>query len=192
MADPTRSLGRRGAAVHEAVLAATIREIESVGLEGFTVAGVAARAGVHETSVYRRFQTRENLVLEAMLADNAARVPVPDTGSLRGDLIAALVGVCETAANPLGLAIMRTGALAHGAYIEERRRFWVTRFQAFAPIVERAIARGEVAADVDIPLLLELAVAPIHSRALVTGFAIEPDLPERVVDALLAGVPRPS
>ncbi|WP_109509219.1 TetR-like C-terminal domain-containing protein [Nocardioides speluncae] len=184
-------LGRRGAAVHEAVLAATLREIESGGLDMLTVAAVAARAGVHETSVYRRFQTRENLVLEALLAESEQRVPVPDTGSLRGDLTATLTLASAATADPLGLAVMRSGTLAHGDYAEERRRFWASRIETFTPVVERAVARGEVAADVDTSLLLEMLVAIVHSRALVTGFPLEDDLPERVVDALLDGVPRP-
>lgn len=185
-------LGRRGAAVHEAVVAATLQEIESGGVESVTVAAVAARAGVHETSVYRRFQTRQNLVVEALVAKAETRVPVPDTGSLRDDLIATLTLAIISASDPLGLAIMRTGTLAQGAYAEERQQFWATRFETFAPVVERAIERGELAADVDPVFLLELAVALIHSRALVTGFPLDPDLPERIVDLLLAGVPRPS
>jgi AcrR family transcriptional regulator len=175
--------------VREAILAAALVELAEQGFEDAGVSGVADRAGVHETSVYRRFGSRENLFVEALLASSESRVPVPDTGSLRGDLVATLRMVCAGVDAPLGLALLRTGALAGGdKYQDERRQFWNTRITAFAPIFERAITRGEITPTIDIPMFLELLVAPVHSRLLVTGFELDDELPERIVDLLIAGL----
>ncbi|MGI5171527.1 TetR/AcrR family transcriptional regulator [Spirillospora sp. CA-253888] len=190
MSGSPRPLGRRGHAVARAVLDAALEELAERGLDDATVAGVAERAGVHKTSIYRRFPTRENLFTEALIVASEARVPVPDTGTLRGDLVAALRLVCDAADAPLGLALLRTGTLAGDpAYDAERRRFWSERMESFAQIFRRAIDREEVDASVDVPLALEMLVAPVHSRLLVTGFPLEADLPERVADLLLRGLP---
>lgn len=187
MTSGAEPLRRRGKALREAVLAAALQELETHG-DKVSVAGVARRAGVHETSVYRQFGTREDLLLAALMSASEQRVPVPDTGSLRADLIATLQMVIAGADEPLGLALLRTGVLAPGAYTEQRRAFWQDRLSAFTPIFERGIARGEAPADMDIELALEMLVAPLHSRLLVTGFPIEVDLAERITDRVLAGL----
>ncbi|MGH3166186.1 MAG: TetR family transcriptional regulator, partial [Trebonia sp.] len=78
-------LGKRGEALRRAVLDAAVLEIAEAGAEAASVQSVAARAGVHETSIYRRWKSRENLFLDAIIDRAQAVVPVPDTGSLRGD-----------------------------------------------------------------------------------------------------------
>lgn len=193
MPGSTRQLGRRGDAVDHAVLSAALDELAERGFDDATVAGVAERAGVHKTSIYRRFPTRENLFVEALIVASEARVPVPDTGTLRGDLVATLRMVCAAADAPLGLALLRTSALAASPdYDAQRRRFWRVRIDSFAQVFERAIARGELDAAVDIPFALEMLVAPVHSRLLVTAFPLEEDLPERITDLLLRGLPTPA
>lgn len=173
--------------MRDAVIAAAVHELAVRG-EHASVAGVAQRAGVHETSIYRRFGTREELFCAALLTSSEQRVPVPDTGSLRRDLVATLRMAIAGVNAPLGLALLRTGVLAPGAYTAERRRFWQARIDTFTPVFDRAIERGEIPTGVDIALALEMLIAPLHSRALATGFAIDDDLAERITDILLTGV----
>jgi AcrR family transcriptional regulator len=75
---------RRGEHVRRTVLAAAFDELADNGVAGSTVAGVARRSGVHETTIYRRWITRENLLVDAMLNRSAQAIPPPDTGSTRG------------------------------------------------------------------------------------------------------------
>lgn len=173
------------------MIAAAVHELAVRG-EHASVAGVAQRAGVHETSIYRRFGTREELFCAALLTLSEQRVPVPDTGSLRGDLVATLRMSIAAVNAPLGLALLRIGVLAPGAYTDERRRFWQARIEAFTPVFDRAIERGEIAPGVDIPLALEMLIAQLHSRVLATGFAIDDDLAERITGILLTGVSAPA
>ena len=79
---------RRGERMRETVLAAAFDELAENGVAGTTIASVARRSGVHETTIYRRWATRENLLVEALLSRSADAIPTPDTGSTRGDLLA--------------------------------------------------------------------------------------------------------
>jgi AcrR family transcriptional regulator len=76
---------RRGEHVRKTVLAAAFEELAANGFDGATVAGVAKRSGVHETTVYRRWVTRENLFVAALLERSADAIPAPDTGSTSCD-----------------------------------------------------------------------------------------------------------
>jgi hypothetical protein len=71
---------RRGEYVRRAVLAAAWAELAEAGLARATVAGVARRSGVHETTIYRRWLTRENLLVDAMLTHSADVIPSPIPG----------------------------------------------------------------------------------------------------------------
>src|SRR5512132_695784 len=81
-----RRPGGRSARVRAAVLRATIAELLRTGYAGLSVEAVADRAGVHKTTVYRRWGTLQQLVTDALLAHVSAKVPQPDTGTLRSDL----------------------------------------------------------------------------------------------------------
>src|SRR5690349_18554003 len=83
---PGRRPGGRTARVREAVLDATLAELAGRGYAGLTVEGVAARSGVHKTTVYRRWGGVEGLIADALDRGSRLPWPVPDTGTVRGDL----------------------------------------------------------------------------------------------------------
>src|ERR1700735_3224158 len=93
---------RRGEHVRQTVSAAAFDELAANGFGAATVAGVAKRSGVHETTVYRRWVTRENLFVAALLDRSADAIPTPDTGSTRGDLLAILREVLAYVGAPGG------------------------------------------------------------------------------------------
>ncbi|NDZ80550.1 TetR/AcrR family transcriptional regulator [Streptomyces sp. SID10853] len=103
---PGGRTARVGQAVHEAV-----RDlIAERGRDGFTGRDVAERAGVHEATLYRRWGTLDNLVLDvaASVAQLNEKSPIPDTGSLRGDLLAWAGAIVDDVSRPEGLALLRT------------------------------------------------------------------------------------
>lgn len=181
-------LGKRGEALRRAVLDAAVLEIAEVGADAASVQSVAVRAGVHETSIYRRWKTRENLFLNAITDRAQAVVPVPDTGSLRGDLIALARTTAAFVSSPLGRALLRAGAQVSEDLADEQRAFWRSRELELAPVVGRAVARGEIGPDVDVRLVLELIVAPLQFRVLLVREELDPALPERLADLVLHGV----
>ena len=179
---------RRGEHVRQNVLAAALEELAANGFDGATVAGVAKRSGVHETTVYRRWVTRENLLVAALLARSADAIPAPDTGSTREDLLAMVRGVIAYAGSAEGTAVLRAALLpVDDAYAGAREAFWARRLDALSPVVMRGIERGDVRADIDARLLLEMLVAPIHGRLLLTGEPVDDDFAQQLVDQALSG-----
>lgn len=185
-----RRPGGRSARVRRAVLDATLDLVHERGLDALTVAEAAARAGVHETSIYRRWGTRENLMIDALLGDAEERLPVPDTGTLRADLITYAAALARYLSTPAGIALDRALASASDDPATRRLRdqYWDARIALSGQIVERAIQRGELPETTDPRFVLQLLVAPLHFKVVLTREPLTPDLPERLVDAVLHGL----
>ncbi|MFJ9605957.1 TetR-like C-terminal domain-containing protein [Kitasatospora sp. NPDC101176] len=197
-----RRPGGRAARVRQAVLAAALDVLVEEGITRLTVAAVAARAGVNETTVYRRWGSREKLVLDAMLAGSDEGIPVPDTGAVRTDLAAFARALAEYLATPAGRAVAQAAVLSSdgpgaGAgpgtardpeLAEAWQAFWRSRLDQAGVIIGRAVERGELPAGTDTALALELLCAPVQTRALLGHRPIEPDLPERLADLVLDGL----
>lgn len=188
--DVQRRPGGRSARVRAAVLDATLEAIAECGPGGLTISEIARRAGVHATSVQRRWGTTENVMLDALLSRSQEQLPVPDTGTLRGDLIAFTRLVAAYLASSLGTALSRAMAVAEDdpELADGRARFWRTRYNAVQAIFGRAVQRGELAPGVDPELALEMCVAPLHFRTLLVRRPVDDAAIEQMVDTLLLGV----
>ena len=189
-----RRPGGRSARIAEAVAEATLSAIAEKGFADVTVTDVAARAGVHETSIYRRWGTREKLITDTLLAYSERLIPVPNTGSIRTDLRELLGDVADYLATPIGKATSHALAFGGDEAPWEKVRFdsWSTRLRLARSIVERAVERHEVPPDTDARLLLETLVAPLQFRVLATREAVDRDLCDRLTDLVLDGLlPRP-
>lgn len=184
-----RRPGGRSAEKRAAVLSATVEVLAENGPGGLTVAEVAKRAGVHETSIYRRWGTRERLALEAMSELSGALLPIPDTGTLREDLVAFGHELHDYDESPIGKALIRT--MAANDDDEDtaavRAQFWDARYAECTVIVERAIERKELPASVDGRFLLEVFVAPIHTRALLTRETVTAEYLRNLADVVIHG-----
>lgn len=182
--------GGRSARVRRAVLDAALELLHAHGMDGLTVADVSTRAGVHETSIYRRWGTRENLMIDALLEEAEELLPVPDTGSLREDLTAYLTSLTAYLSTPQGNAFDRALAAAGDdtAASDARKRYWDTRYAHSGEIITRAIDRGELPDTTDPRLAVEMLVAPLHFKVVLTRERLDPALSERLVDSLLYGL----
>lgn len=178
--------GGRSARVREAVLHATVEVVAEAGYAGLSFEEVARRSGVHKTTLYRRWPTTAALVLDALLERSAEAVPVPDSGSVREDLRRFVRAIAANITSPLGGAVVAT--LVREPLDEPMvHEFWRTRFALAAEIVQRGIDRGELRADVDRDLVVELLVAPLYLRLLVTREPVTRRYADRVVGLALAG-----
>ncbi|WP_327095028.1 TetR/AcrR family transcriptional regulator [Nocardia vinacea] len=191
--DRPRRTGGRSARVRGAVVEAAVSVLLEHGPNNFSVGEVAARAGVHETSIYRRWRTRENLIVDAMLATSGEGIPAPDTGSVRGDLLALTRSVAAFLSQPTGATFTRAAAVHvdDESVAAARRRFWESRLSLASVIIERGIQRGELPQTTDARLVLETVIAPFHMRVLLTHEPIDETLPERIVDLICAGLEQP-
>jgi AcrR family transcriptional regulator len=185
-----RRPGGRSERVRRSVLDAALEILSEHGADALTVSALATRSGVHETSIYRRWGSRENVVIEALLSTSEELLPIPDTGSLRGDLIAFATSLGTYLGTALGSALVRTLAASatDPAMDETRQRFWETRRALAGEMVTRAIERGEIPATTDPSLALEALIGPLHFRALLTTEPNDEQFTTRLVDMLLDGI----
>jgi AcrR family transcriptional regulator len=180
--------------VRAAAIAATLTELAEAGYSALSLESVARRAGVHKTTLYRRWGTREDLVLDAMLDRAGERISVPATGSLREDLLELGRTAAANAATP-EVAAMARAVVAQAPHDSRlaaaNRRFWDERLALDAAIVERAIERGEVAAGTEPRRVIESLLGPIHLRLLLTGEPVDDAFLEDIVDVVVNGVALP-
>lgn len=188
-----RRVNGRSARVRQSVIDSTLELVREGGIDQVTIAQVASRSGVHETSIYRRWGSRERLLIEAILDLSDTDLPVPDTGSLREDLTILATQLCRYLSTPLGLAVAQLLAWPAKdlAVTELQSEVWRDRTASAVKMVERAVERGEAPEDTDPRLVIELLVAPIHWRVLVLKEQLESDLPARLAAAVIDGVRRP-
>lgn len=185
----TRRTGGRSARVRRAVVEATLEVLAARDVDGLSVTEVARRAGVHPTTIYRRWGDPVNLALDAVLSRTDAEVPTPDTGTLRGDLIALLHGIADFLGTPLGEVLVRLAQRPDRPDLEAARgRFWVERFEVGAALLQRAEARGEVRPGLDPVLALEALIGPMVLRRLLTREPLDATFISQSVDLLLGGI----
>ena len=165
------------------------------GLAAMSIEEVAARAGVGKTTIYRRWPSKGLLALDAFVASFREEQPQPDTGTLRGDLLSALHAwvraVTQTAMGP-----MLTGLIAEAQHDPELRGAW--RDRVLEPLraqhrimLDRAIARGEIAPSVDRDVVLDLFFGAAEHRLLLGHLPMTGEFIAEVVDVILAGVAAP-
>ncbi|MFC7886427.1 TetR/AcrR family transcriptional regulator [Streptomyces sp. NPDC057376] len=185
-------LRRRGERMRRAVLTAAVDLLSTQGLAGATVGAVARAAGVHETSVYRRWGTRENLILDALTTELDSALPVPDTGRVRDDLLAFFSSLAGLLGTAQGRALLRLSA-EHDDTLEDRRGpYWSERLDRAVVMVRRGVERGELAADTDAGLLVEAVSGPLFVRVLLSGAPLDDALVRGLVGLALEGaLPRP-
>jgi AcrR family transcriptional regulator len=167
---PTQTGRPRSRRTKEAILKAARQLLAESGPAAITIEGVAARAGVGKASIYRRWPSRGLLALDATLDAYLAAQPTPDTRSLEGDLLATARGwIRSVKRSPTGPALrFLTAEVQSDASLAEAwpdRFVRQVRFQR-GPMVERAIARGEIPAGSDPELILDMLFGPLYHRFL--------------------------
>ncbi len=185
--------GGRASRVRADVLRAASELLTEVGYDQLSVDDVAGRAGVHKTTVYRRWPTKPELVFDAVMEQSATAVPVPDTGNLLDDLKLLARDVVANISEE-GRARQSRSIVAAAATSDELTTamysFWAHRLANAAVIVERAVERRELPADTDPNLIIEALIGPLWVRLLLTGEPITDDLADRVAELVAAGAVR--
>src|SRR5271156_6810992 len=165
-----RRTGGRSARVRQAVLEATAQTVAERGADAVNIGEIARQAGVHDTSIYRRWPTKEHLIFDALLDNSRERLPIPDTGTLRADLVAYMALVINYSATPIAQALIKAMAVTHddAPRAAGRAQFWQFRFDQTRVMLDRAVTRGELAPDSDPLAALELITGALYFRLLLT------------------------
>ncbi len=172
------------------VLRCTAELVTDLGYDKMSVEDVAACAGVHKTTVYRRWPTKSELVAEAIRAHSADAVPIPDTGSLLEDLrllareVAANIGTEQGARRSRSIV---AAAASSDELAATMREFWADRLDASRAIVQRAVDRGELSPTTDPNFVIEALIGPLWVRLLLTGGPIDLDLADRAAELVARG-----
>ncbi|MYS72914.1 TetR family transcriptional regulator [Streptomyces sp. SID5926] len=156
--------------------------------------GVAARAGVHRTTVYRRWRDVGGLLVDVIDAAGEMDWQPPDTGSLRGDLTALNREIQESLVVRPSFAVALMAASFHSEQAARAQtRLWADRYAQCEILVERAVERGELpargargaraATDLDARGLLIAATAPLYHQLVLLRADPDPRLPERAAAA---------
>lgn len=190
-----RGPGRpRSQQAHAAILRAAIALIREVGYDALAMDAIAARAGVGKATIYRRWASKESLVIEAI--DQIMRsIEVPDTGSVQDDLRGLLGEMVELYREPESAAMLSSlvAAMARSQAIAEavRNSMLATRRRALRTVLERGIARGQLARDTDVDLVIDMLSGPLFYRLVVTGAPIDERVAGEMVEIVSRGLAPP-
>jgi AcrR family transcriptional regulator len=177
------------------ILDATLVLLREAGYDRLTMDAVAAAAHASKASLYRRWGGKAQLVAEAVnRADTAFGAPAPDTGTLRGDLLAAACaagGLLDQVPAQLMAALVT--AMQHDPDLAAacQQSFLQPRLRASRALFERGRERGEVRADVDLDLVLDVLPGIVLHRVLLRGERPTQQLITRVVDDVVLPAVRP-
>ena len=186
--DPAQPGSARGPARESAICAAALELLAEVGYDRMSMDAVAARAKASKATIYRRWPGKRELVVHAIRCRGPQQMEPPDTGTLRGDIIATLrvahegIGSEDVALLSGVLKAMR-GAPEIADTL--RQQVLVDKQNVGITIVRRAIERGELGPNADPAVFHEVAPALMFFRVLVTGEPIDDDFFAHVADDVL-------
>jgi AcrR family transcriptional regulator len=183
------SAGRpRSEEAHKAILDATLELLVEVGFSGLTVEGVAQRAGVGKATIYRRWASKLPLVVEAF--SQLPALEEVDSGNLVEDLTAMLRSYLQLV-NQTPLATVLPSLAGERAHNPELSKLFDPvmreRRQPLIRALERAVARGELPAGLDVDLAADLIVGPIAVRVM-NGIRVNPRSVGPIVELALRGI----
>jgi AcrR family transcriptional regulator len=186
-----RPRGRpRSAIADQAIREAAVDLFAERGFEGFSVEDVADRAGVSKATVYRRYPSKVDLVVEAGSCLATDEIRFPDTGTLRDDvrgLARSLVNAFENTRAGKVMPVMTFERRRYPELDAGYRRFLADRKARTRAVLLRAVQRGELPDDTDIGVMSSMLVGPIFHRLMITQEPLNDAFVDALVDALLRG-----
>lgn len=175
------------------ILDAALEVLGEVGYDRLTMDAVAQRAKASKATLYRRWNSKATLVVEA-LARTKGIPEVPDTGSLRTDLLTAFCGMGgltdHDTTSTFG-AVMTALTTDPEFAAEFRSRVLQPKAQLSRALFQRAVDRGEVRDDLDLDLMAPALAGIVLHRLFVMGEAPGPTLIENVIDQIILPAVRP-
>ena len=180
--------------VTDGIIESVLDELADVGYGRLSMDGVARRAKAGKAALYRRWSSKQEMVLDAVTTISVPALP-ETSGDLRTDVAALVRGVDEWISDPRMTRVLpdllaeavRNTDLADAL----TARIGVTRRESGRVVIVTAIERGEVRPDVDIEYVLDLIAAPVFWRICGRRLPTTPEFLDRVVGTVLNALPRP-
>lgn len=196
MTSLTRNRPRVEGQREDEILDACVELITEVGYDRLTMDAVAKRARASKATLYRRWETKASLVVEALVrAKSSPHIGDHDTGTLRSDLLSTFCG--HDGLNKAGTVVMGSVLTAVATDPEFatlfREKFVAPKIAVTQAIYQRARERGEIGADVDLEVIGPALAGILLHRSFVLGIPPDDATIERVVDhVILPAVQHPS
>lgn len=163
---PKKRPGRpRSQASEDSILKTTLEILAERGYQGLTIDAVAGEARVSKSTIYRRWTSKEALVLAAF--DRTPNLDLPDTGSVEKDLVALLmqfIGVVQSTTLSSVLPILIGACANDPALMEALEPLVIRRREPARQILKRAVARGELASGIPVDIMVDLFAGPVLLR----------------------------
>jgi AcrR family transcriptional regulator len=192
-AGSARGPGRpRSPQADEDILQAALELLAERGFDGLSVEGVAERAGVGKTTVYRRWPSKAEL-LRAAVDDLMGSVPwssPADLGDTRAELVAIVRDYIKVMSSSMGrvMPALVAEVARNPELARVLRRGVAARRRSIVGVLNRGVARGDLRSDMDRALAIDLLLGPVQYRLLITGAPVTRRLAEEIVDELLMGL----
>ncbi len=187
--DTTRPGGRpRDESRDQAIRRAALQLLAEVGYDGVTMDRVAARAKAGKATIYRRWPSKLALVVDAITMSAEQSMPVPDTGSFRTDMLAFLSSFRDAIGDDRGRILAElVSEMPRNSELRDalRNGLLAQRKAASDVIAQRGISRGEINAETDRAVLMELGPALVLQRILLSGEPVDVGFMERIVNDLI-------
>lgn len=173
-------------------MAAALELVAEKGYAALTIEGIATRAGVAKTTIYRSWPSKAAVVMDAVFVESDPRLSFPDTGSARRDLRLQISRVATLFTDP-SFSKPFVGLLAesqHDPTLAAALHKWLitTRRSGAAEVLRRGVARGELRKDLDIDVAIDALYGAIYYRLLVSHDRISKNYAARVVDEVFSGL----
>jgi AcrR family transcriptional regulator len=187
--DPPPQLGRQ-AQEHlreQTILRAALEELALLDYGGMTVEGVAQRAGVNKTTVYRKWETKAELVRAALSSVFEMFRIGPTAGDLRSDLLGIARKIRNFTQTFEGKCLMRLRLHQHPEpeLAEFAKQLNAKHLVELGELIEAAVFRGELGRNVDIMLLLDMLWGALYARLVMKNEAVDDMMIEHIVDILM-------
>jgi AcrR family transcriptional regulator len=188
---PPRAGRPRSERARVAILEAAADLLSEGGLAATTIEAIAARAGVSKVTIYKWWPTRGAVAIDAYFHRNKETIAFEDTGDLARDLTAQIATTIEAFRGRAGEVMAELigqaqcdpnlAAVLRSRWLEPRR-------EATTAVLRRSIERGEIRADVDMPVLMDQLYAPLYYRLTMQHEPLDRGLAEVLVRTALDGV----
>jgi AcrR family transcriptional regulator len=189
---PANKLGRPLDVTRDAdILDAALDVLAEVGYEGMTIDMVAARAKAGKATLYRRWPSKTELVIDAVACMKNSDIDfdrLPDTGTLRGDFLSMMKPpTIRDAEHKMRVMAGLISLISRNPELAEAARAAVVapRAEVNRRFLQRAIDRGEIRADIDIPFVANISPSMVTYRTMMLGRPVDRDFLVKILDQVV-------
>jgi AcrR family transcriptional regulator len=185
--EPARRPGRRrDESLDEVILAAARALLTERGYDGMTMDAVAERAGAGKSTVYRRWPSKVQLTVDSVLCSKQLTIDeVPDTGSLREDLLSVFTQASRMKSDDLMTGLLTAVREEPEVRTVFHEQFVAGRVRLAREVLERARLRGDTVPGVDLDMVAAVAPAMVHYRKVVAHRPMDAEFAVRLIDEII-------